>query len=302
MSATTLLYLCTFGFTAALTLFLWSLAGGGEKEKLRTRLQANQASSAAAPAAPATPLLSRFGQAAAGPFMPTQRERISSTRRDLGRAGIYAPSAIRTLYGFKFICLILGLVAGDLVGAFTGAWLLALPLGALLGVFAPTLWLKRRVKLNQRDLDMGLPDALDLMVVCVEAGLAVDAAMQRVGQELGPVHPAISREFGMTHMETRVGVARAQALRNLGNRTGSPALQSLAAMLVQADRFGTSIAQALRVHAESLRLARQHKAEELAAQSSVKMSFPLVLFIFPATFLVLAGPTIIHLFNSPLFK
>jgi tight adherence protein C len=106
----------------------------------------------------------------------------------------------------------------------------------------------------------------------------------------------------MTHMETRVGLSRSEALKNLGTRTGSPPLQSLASMLIQADRFGTSIASALRVHAESLREARQHAAEELAAKASVKMSFPLVLFIFPATFIVLAGPTVIGLMKSAIMQ
>ena len=140
------------------------------------------------------------------------------------------------------------------------------------------------------------------MVVCVEAGLTVDAAMQRVGGEMAIAHPAIARELGITHMETRVGLSRMESLKNLGVRTGCEALQSLAAMLIQADRFGTSIASALRVHAETLRNNRFHAAEELAAKASVKMSFPLVLFIFPATFIVLAGPTVIGLLNSPLFE
>jgi tight adherence protein C len=140
------------------------------------------------------------------------------------------------------------------------------------------------------------------MVVCVEAGLTVDAAMQRVGTEMGLAHPALAREFSIAHMETRVGLSRGEALKNLGQRTGSPPLQSLAAMLVQADRFGTSIAQALRIHSETLRNNRQHAAEEMAAKASVKISFPLVLFIFPSTFIVLCGPTVIDLMNSPLFN
>ena len=158
-----------------------------------------------------------------------------------------------------------------------------------------------KINQNQRSLTLALPDALDLMVVCVEAGLTVDAAMQRVGQELGLAHPTLSRELGIAHMETRVGLARSEALKNLGVRTGNAALQSLSAMLIQAERFGTSIAGALRIHAESLRTKRQHAAEELAAKASVKMSFPLVLFIFPSTFIVLAGPTVIGLMKSALF-
>ena len=151
-------------------------------------------------------------------------------------------------------------------------------------------------------MTFGLPDALDLMVVCVESGLTVDGAMQRVGSELGLAHPALSRELAIAHMETRVGLSRGEAMKNLGQRTGTPGLVQLASMLIQADRFGTSIAQALRVQADTLRNQRHAAAEESAAKASVKMSFPLVLFIFPATFIVLAGPTVIGLLNSPLFK
>jgi tight adherence protein C len=140
------------------------------------------------------------------------------------------------------------------------------------------------------------------MVVCVEAGLTVDSAMQRVGQEMTNTHPDLARELSIAHMETRVGLSRAESLKNLGQRTGNPALQSLAAMLIQAERFGTSIASALRIHADTLRLKRQLAAEESAAKASVKMTFPLVLFIFPATFIILAGPTFLNLMNSELFK
>jgi tight adherence protein C len=181
-----------------------------------------------------------------------------------------------------------------------GSLFLMVSVSGLLGYLIPTMWLRMKVTGNQKSLEYGLADAMDLMVVCVEAGLTVDAAMQRVGEELALVHPAISREFGIAHMETRVGLPRQEALKNLGVRTGNTALISLAAMLNQADRFGTSIAQALRVHAETIRLTRQHKAEEMAAKSAVKMSFPLVLCIFPATFIVLMGPTIMHL--GPLLK
>jgi tight adherence protein C len=179
---------------------------------------------------------------------------------------------------------------------------LYLSLGGLAGYLAPTIWLKMKIKRNQKEIEYGLADGLDLMVVCVEAGLTIDSAMQRVGEELALVHPEISREFGIAHMQTRVGLPRQEAMRNMGHRTGSAALTSLAAMLNQADKFGTSIAAALRVHADSLRTSRQHKAEEQASKSSVKLAFPLVLFIFPATFIVLMGPVMIQLMNSELMK
>jgi tight adherence protein C len=203
--------------------------------------------------------------------------------------------------GCKMIFLVLGLVAGFGVGHATKNQMMGVSIGGLVGYMLPKLWLRLKIKANQKALSVGLPDALDLMVVCVEAGLTIDAAMQRVGQELGMAHAAVSRELGIAHMETRVGLSRGEALKNLGHRTGNAGFQSLSAMLIQADRFGTSIASALRIHADSLRTHRQLAAEEQAAKASVKMSFPLVLFIFPATFIVLAGPTVIGLMNSALF-
>jgi tight adherence protein C len=295
---------CVFGAVVMLALVLGrALTGAGADTKLRTRLTANpnrdpleeQQQHAGGGMAD---MVQKVGQAAARPFMPNTREKQSALRKKLGFAGIYSPAAIKVMTGLKVICLGGGIVGGYLFGAYTDQLMLGLSLGGIIGYMLPTLWLKGRIKKNQKALQYGLADGLDLMVVCVEAGLTVDAAMQRVGQELMIAHPSISREFAITYMETRVGLARGDALKNLGVRTGSAPLQSLASMLQQADRFGTSIANALRIHADTLRQARQHAAEELAAKAAVKMSFPLVLFIFPATFIVLAGPTVIGLMNA----
>ncbi len=247
-------------------------------------------------------IAAKFGQAAASPFMPKTREKVSGLRKQLAMAGIYAPAAIRAVTGFKLILLIGGLGVGFLFGLFADMLFLGVSIGGLIGYLMPTMWLRGKITANQKALQLGLPDALDLMVVCVEAGLTTDAAMQRVGDELALAHPGISREFGIAHMETRIGLSRAESLRNMGTRTGNTAIQQLVAMLVQAEKFGTSIADALRIQAESLRIKRQHIAEEMAAKASVKMSFPLVLFIFPATFIVLAGPTVIGLMNSEVMK
>jgi tight adherence protein C len=283
------------------------VVGAGKDTKLRDRLAANGAHDPQRDGASITkptgaqgvmPMLQRVGQAAAKPFLPNDREKQSTLRKNLGYAGIYHAGAIKVMQGFKVILLGGGILGGYAVGVATHQLLLGLSIGGLLGYLLPTIWLRLKIKKNQKELAYGLADGLDLMVVCVEAGLTVDAAMQRVGQELTIAHPAISREFAITYMENRVGLSRAETLKNMGNRTGNAPIQSLAAMLTQADRFGTSIANALRIHADTLRQARQHAAEELAAKASVKMSFPLVLFIFPATFIVLAGPTFIGLMNS----
>jgi tight adherence protein C len=247
------------------------------------------------------PILQKVSQAAAEPFKPTTRESQAKIRNEMGRAGIYNAQHVNFIKGAQVILTAVGLMLGFYVGYITDYRILGLALGGLIGYLFPKITLRILIGRNQEALNIGLADALDLMVVCVEAGLTVDAAMQRVGSELSIAHPSISREFGIAHMETRVGLPRMDALKNMGTRTGNEALQSLASMLIQADRFGTSIAQALRVHADTLRTNRQHAAEEMAAKASVKMTFPLVLFIFPATFIVLAGPTVIQLMNSPLF-
>jgi tight adherence protein C len=306
MDESILFSICIAGAVTAAGFFLSRLFLSGSDAKLRQRLAEGSSGSGSAADPQATgetvrPVLERISSAAAQPFMPTTRAKQSSLRRQLGYAGIYSTSAARMVTGAKVIFMLGGLGLGYLIGSMLEQSLLGFAFGGLVGYYLPRLWLKLKIKQNQTALNLGLPDALDLMVVCVEAGLTVDGAMQRVGQELGLAHPALSREFGMAHMETRVGLSRAEALKNLGTRTGSTGLQSLAAMLIQADRFGTSIANALRIQADGLRTRRQHAAEEMAAKASVKMSFPLVLFIFPATFIVLAGPTVIGLMRSALF-
>jgi len=301
---------CVSGAVGLVAYVGWMLVAGQEGAgKLRNRLvgrAATDATRADGHTSVAGSVLRRVGDAAAEPFMPKSREAQSELRKRLGYAGIYSPSAFKLVTGAKALSLALGVVLGGIAAAYTVQGLMlqmaVTSVGGIVGYLAPMIWLKSRIKSNRKQLTHGLADALDLMVVCVEAGLTVDAAMQRVGGEMALAHPAIARELGITHMETRVGLSRMESLKNLGVRTGCEALQSLAAMLIQADRFGTSIASALRVHAETLRNNRFHAAEELAAKASVKMSFPLVLFIFPATFIILAGPTVIGLMNSPLFQ
>ena len=307
MNSETIMIVGSFGAVALLTYFVGRLVFGARTDaRLRDRLHANAAAGGGqgpsiqrGGGGGVKSTLQSIGHAAAQPFMPKTRQKQSSLRKRLGAAGIYAPNAVAAMSGFKVILLVIGAAIGYFLGDACGIGSIGgLAFGGIFGYVTPTLWLNQKIKANQQALQYGLADGLDLMVVCVEAGLTVDAAMHRVGQELVIAHPAISRELAITYMETRVGLSRHDALKNLGNRTSSPPLQSLAAMLAQADRFGTSIAGALRVHADTLRQTRQHAAEELAAKASVKMSFPLVLFIFPATFIVLAGPIVIGLMKS----
>lgn len=294
---------CLFGSVTALAWWIGNLLLRDRSDKLRERLRGSEWD-------PRTrfgkeklgTLVQRVGQKAATPFMPKDKEKTSRLRRQLGHAGIYSPVAINLISGFKFLLLLGGVIGGYFAGVVLGNSMLGLSLGGLAGYLMPTTWIRLKIKEQQKALQRGLPDALDLFVVCIEAGLTVDAAMQRIGNELVLAHPRLARELEITHMETRVGVARSDAMRNLGQRTGSAPLQALAAMLIQAERFGTSISAALRIHADTLRTQRQNAAEEMAAKASVKLSFPIVLFIFPAVLIVLAGPAAIQLFNSALFK
>ncbi len=230
-------------------------------------------------------------------------EKKLALRRKLVSGGIYLPDAPRNFAVARYALLVLGLGGGFLLATSNGGdpWIYAGAAGGV-GYFLPVLWLGTKVKKNKKALESGLPDALDLMVVCVEAGLTIDAAMQRVGEELALAHPVLARELSVCHMETQIGLPRQQAMRNLGERTDYAPLKALTAMLVQADRFGTSIAMALRIQAEAMRQKRQHKSEEAAAKASVKLTFPLVLFIFPASFIVLAGPVVLKMMNSSLFQ
>lgn len=295
--------LSVFGAVAAVGYLLSRRWVDNDDAKLRDRLAGDfDHDTRQAAHVGVAPLIERLGKAAAEPFMPKTREKQSVLRRQLGYAGLYSTSALTLITGCKVLCLAGGLFGGFAVGNAAGNLMLGLSLGGLVGYLLPALWLRLQIKKNQTEINYSLPDALDLMVVCVEAGLTIDAAMQRVGHELAIAHPRLSKELAITHMETRVGLSRSEALRNLAQRTGAASLQSLVAMLIQADRFGTSIGSALRVHADSLRSRRQYEAEEMAGKASVKMTFPLVLFIFPATFLVLAGPTILGLLNSSFMK
>jgi tight adherence protein C len=165
---------------------------------------------------------------------------------------------------------------------------------AALGYLLPSMVLGRLAKKRQHKIRLSLADVLDLLVVSVEAGLGLDQALQRVGEELASTHPDLSEELRLVNLEMRAGKARSEALRNLADRTGVDDLSSLAAMLIQTDKFGTSVAQSLRVHSDTLRTKRRQRAEEAAAKTGVKMVFPLVFCIFPAIWVVTIGPAAIR--------
>lgn len=176
--------------------------------------------------------------------------------------------------------------------------LLPILLAFILGFFIPRFVLSRIIKKRMLRIQWGLADALDLMVVCVEAGLGLNAALIRISDELKDVHPDISDEFGLVNLEIRVGRSREEAFRNLAERTGVEDLRSLVAMLIQADRFGTSITRAIRVYSNALRMKRRQRAEQAAQKAAVKLLFPLAAFLFPTLFIAILGPAALNLMDA----
>ena len=236
-----------------------------------------------------------------GGFLPAQDGR-NALRTGLVRAGYRRPEAVLVLLGCKII-----LAAALPVAWVTFAYATAQPAGRLFGVtilmgavgfYLPTVFIALRQNQRYDDVLTALPDALDLLVICVEAGLGIAAALQRVAVEMRLASPKLSAELAQVNQEMQTGMSRTDALRNLAERTGVGEIYSLVAMLIQTDRLGTSVAQALRAHAESMRTKRRQRAEQLARKATVKLAFPLVLLIFPALLVVLLGPAIISLVRS----
>jgi tight adherence protein C len=233
-----------------------------------------------------------------GNLFTSPRTPVAEADPRLIMAGFRRPEAVSALRAAKVIT-ILGLEA---LIYFTGFYQnnpVILPLvAAAAGYILPDMWVSRRIKARQQTLRLSLPDALDLLVICMEAGLGLDQALLYVSQELRIAHPELCEEFDMVNAEMHVGKTRIDALRSLATRTGVEDLQALVATLVQTDRFGTSVAQSLRIHSDDLRVKRRQRAEELAAKTTVKMVFPLVLFIFPALFVVILGPAVITMLHT----
>lgn len=236
-------------------------------------------------------------------------ERSRSARRggdelrlNLLQAGFGAANAVTLYLGFQlflpFVFGVAGLLLTPALGgsiataAFVGAWC------AVMGYVLPPLYVGSRRRDRQREMQRTLPDALDLLVVCVEAGLALNQALMRVAEETDRLSRVLSEHLTLVNLEIRAGTRREDALRSLGERTGVDDIRSLVAMLIQTDRFGTSIGTALRVHADTLRSKRRQRAEETAAKTTIKLVFPLVLLILPAMFVVILGPALIRVLDT----
>src|ERR1700733_2491892 len=231
-------------------------------------------------------------------LMPKSENEVSVIKKRLMLAGYRNENAVKIFYGSKVLVpALLALIAMVTGLANLGPFFVYLvALGG--GFLAPDFWLGKQITKRQKKLTRGLPDVLDLLVICMEAGLSLDQATSRCAEELHDSQPEICDELGLVVLEQRAGRPRSEAWKNMADRTGVDSLRNLVSMLVQTEQFGTSIAKMLRVHSDTLRVQRIQMVEELAAKTSVKLVFPLVLFIFPALFLVTLGPAAIVMAES----
>src|SRR5512141_2295082 len=229
-----------------------------------------------------------------GNIVPQSPKDVTVMQRRLIRAGMRKEGALKVLYGAKavlgiaFPLFALAAVAGSETD--TSNKFIVVLLATAMGFFGPNEYVRRKAAGRQKEIARGLPNALDLLVVCVESGLGLDQAILQVSKELEHAHPEISEEFGLVNLELKAGKRRVEALRNLAERTGVDDLKKLVAVLIQADRFGTGVAQSLRAHSDFMRVQARQVAEEKAAKLGVKLIFPIFFCILPSLFVVTVGP------------
>ncbi len=270
----------------------------GQRGEIDERRKEKKSTSSTA----ATDFVKKVAPFAVKPVMPRSDEEMSTLRVKLSNAGFRGESTVTLFLASKTV---LGLGLGALALLLT--WSSGHPtmhvfsFGAMaggIGFMLPNVWLWLATKERSQKIREGMPDSLDLMVIAVEAGLGLDAAIQRIGDEMRAVHPQLAEEFTITTLETQMSVPRTEALEHMATRTGVPEVKSLVAIVTQAERFGTSIAKALRNQADAMRTKRRQAAEERAQKTAVKLMLPLVLFIFPAIGVVLAGPAALQMIRT----
>jgi tight adherence protein C len=310
MSSTTVTQLAIFGATAAAA--WWVLESmARRKPRAEQRLEEFREPSSRkgdmlrdmkAPKGAVARVLAKASPALSAPLQPKTTEEVGKTRQKLNMAGFRSEGAMQIYWSMKTLGLAVGfLLSGGTLG-FARGWSIdtltyaGITAGVMFYLPEIVLWIIKRSR--QDNIFYGLPDALDLMVVCVEAGLGLDQAMRKVTEEMKKTYHVIAEEFALCNLQLQMGRARNEVLHDLGGRTGVDDLKALAAILIQADKFGSSVAQALRVQSDSMRTRRRQMAEEKAAKTAVKLIFPLVIFIFPAIFVVLVGPAAITMINE----
>ena len=237
-----------------------------------------------------------------GNVLPVNPRDAGVIQRRMIKAGIRNDNAMKIFYGFKvLLAVVLPLVMALAVvnsGAESSNKVLAILAAAAAGFFAPNEYVNIKARRRQKEIRRGLPNALDLLVVCVESGLGLDQAMVQVAKDLERAHPEISEEFALVNFELKAGKRRVDSLRNLAERTNVDDLKKLVAVLIQADRFGTGVAQSLRAHSDYMRVQARQVAEEKAAKLGVKLVFPIFFCILPSLFVVTVGPMVVRILND----
>jgi len=233
-----------------------------------------------------------------GEKLPRSPAEMTRQERKMVQAGYRRKDAVLLLNGAHVAVLTLSLLLFLAAGFFYRQPVISIVLSIFIGAVIPDLWLRRAIIRRQEAIQFALPDAMDLAVIAVEAGLGLDQALMRVGDEIITAHPALADELRLRNLEVNMGRSRSDALRNLAERTGVEDLKALIAILIQTDKFGTSVGQALRTFSDSLRVKRRQRAEEQAAKLAIKMVVPMVLFIFPGVFIVIVGPAFIAIIRD----
>ena len=300
-------WLLMIGIFGAIVTGMYLLADFFLGSKTRTesrldRLSGRTEVEEAAPKQTISDMLTKYSPKITESFKPKSEKEINSQQQLLNEAGWRNDDAPKLLASLQFFCAIGGFLLGGGVGIFAAGASLwtVLYAAAFAGLFwyAPQIILMLVARSRKQKLFLGLPDSLDLMVVCVEAGLGMDQALRRVAEEMVDTHPVVAHEFQVCTQQLQYGSTRETVLTELGDRNGVEDLKTLASVMIQVDKFGTSVGKALRIQSDAMRTRRRQIAEEKASKTAVQLIFPLVLFIFPGIFVVLVGPAAITMMDE----
>jgi tight adherence protein C len=301
MPANGIVTLTAFLMASSLVLLV-SLVMGDRRSRLESRLRELAGQEEAGPVAIDQPALTRLAETAlpkiGAPFIPSDEEERTKLQTRLIHAGLYGRQAMVVFLGMKvflmFAPTVLGVVAAALGLATMATGLLIGACGGIAGMIGPSFWLDRQKSKRQTGFRRALPDALDVLVICLEGGLSLNGALRRMAAELRTAHPVLATELSIVQREIQLGRTTGEALRKMGERVDLEEVRSLASVILQAEKYGASLVKSLRVHSEMLRVKRMQQAEEKAQTAATKVLFPTVLFILPAMFVVVLGPAVIH--------
>lgn len=306
MSLAWIIIICVFVASTCLVLCLYLLLPGSESDRMAIRLRELSRQEGTGPSAELRPKkmatgIRRVLPAFSAPLVPEDRAEQAELQTRLVQAGVYSPNAMRVFLGAKML-LCVGLAAAGLLAWGLGRvdatiGLLLTAAGGIAGLIVPSFWLDSRIRSRQATMRRALPDGVDMLVVCLEGGTSLLSALQRVSEEIRRAHPMLADEWGLVLRATEMGQRTGDALKQLAARFDLEELRRFASIVVESERFGTSVGKSLRVMAQSIRFQRHQRAEEMARQAEIKILFPTILFIMPCVFLVILFPSVVRLEN-----